>query len=416
MTDPTGRSFLSYRRTCADDAQLLVEAQHDVGIPTWQDVANLAEEPTEDAIRKVLADPQTANAILWLTPDVAESPMIRKVEIPEVLRRFSSPGDGRGGREVGSAFFVTPVLARGLDYADADSVLEPRFASGLEDWNLRRMASPHPITAREAAQVAAWVLERRIERIHRSLPPEAPLRLSLFTREPAPFRPGEIALSLDWSHRFDGREARPGAWDEHLLPALRTVALQIAAKAHGRRVEAEGRPALAACMALGCAFLATRYQPITWRQVFRGSEQLWSLDAPPEESGFVAHTCSLDVNAQDLAVLVSVTEDAEPAFASSGPDLPKLRALIHVRKPGGLPHRLASAGEAVDVADKVIAAIKAARRTYREVRCTHLFLSVPAGVALMIGQLANTLGPLQTYEHVPVDAVGRYRPAVRLTA
>ena len=64
----------------------------------------------------------------------------------------------------------------------------------------------------------------------------------------------------------------------------------------------------------------------------------------------------------------------------------------------------------------MIASIKSARSTWREIQCTHLFLAVPAGVALMIGQLANTLGPLQTYEHLPVDAVGRYRPAVRLTA
>lgn len=108
MTTPTGRSFLSYRRACADDAQLLIEAQHDVGIPTWQDIQNLAEEPTEDAIRQVLHDPTTANAILWLTPEVVGANMIQKVEIPAILHRFEqvspSPGggvgDGRGGQGV----------------------------------------------------------------------------------------------------------------------------------------------------------------------------------------------------------------------------------------------------------------------------------------------------------------------------
>jgi len=407
VTDPTGRSFLSYRRTCAADAKLLVEAQRDVGIPTWQDVANLSEEPAEDALRKVLADPQTANAILWLTPDVVESSMIRKVEIPEILDRFRQD-DG---------FFIIPVLARGVEkYEDVETLLDPRFASGLKDWNLRRIESSLPITAQDASQVASWVLERRIERIHRSLPPDAPLRLSLFTREPAPFQPERIALSLDWSHRFAGREARPGAWEEHLLPALRTVALQIAATAPGRSVEAEGLPALPACVALGCAFLATRRPALSWRQMFRTTEQLWGLHAPPEESGFMVQTRSRDLAGQDLAVLVSVTGNAEPAFDASRPDLPKLRAMICVTKPGRFPHRLASPGQAVDVAEKIIAAIKAAQSTYREVQCTHLFLAVPAGLALMIGQLANALGPLQTYEHVSVDAVGRYRPAVRLTA
>jgi len=424
MTTPTGRSFLSYRRACAADAKLLIEAQHDIGIPTWQDIRNLAEEPTEDAIRQVLHDPTTANAILWLTPEVAGSNMIQKVEIPAILDRFEpvspSPGggvgDGRGGR--GVRFFAVPVLARGLDYPDVEKLLDPRFAAGLHRWNLRRIPSPHPITAQEAAQVAAWVLERRLENIHQSLPPDAPLRLSLFTREPAPFQPDTIALSLDWSHRFDGREAHSGAWHEHLLPALRTVALQIRAQASGRSLEAEGFPSLAACVALGCAFVDPRRPALAWRQSYRGAEQLWSLHTPPEDSGYTAQTSSLDLDVRDLAVLVSVTQNVEPAFAASSPDLPRFRAQIHLTRPGDYPYpqRLASSGEAVDLVDKILRAVKAAQATYRDAQCTHLFLAVPAGVALMLGQLANTLGPLQTYEHIPLDALGRYRPAVRLTA
>ena len=48
MTDPTGRSFLSYRRVRKDEAALLIAAQHDHGIPTWQDIENLGTVPTED--------------------------------------------------------------------------------------------------------------------------------------------------------------------------------------------------------------------------------------------------------------------------------------------------------------------------------------------------------------------------------
>jgi hypothetical protein len=403
MTDPTGRSFLSYRRACTDDAKRLIEAQRDVGIPTWQDLRNLENAPAEDAIRSVLKDPSTANALLWLTPEVSGSPVIQKLEIPEILARFRR-NDG---------FFVTPVLARGVKYEEVESLLDPRFASGLKDWNLRRLASDLPITSREAAEVAAWVLERRIERIHRSLPPDEPLRIALYTREPAPFQPGKIALSLDWSHRFEGREAHPGAWDEHLLPALRTVALSISAHASGRRLEAGGLPSLSACVALGCAFLATRFPHVAWKQVFRTTSELWGLHAAPEPSGFTAKIEARDVAARDLAVIVSVTEDAELALAAS-PDLPPFRALVRITKPGDPPHRLNSPGEAVDLVNQVITAARAARRTFCDAQCTHLFLAAPAGVALMLGQLANTLGPLQTYEHLPVDIVGRYHPAVRL--
>src|SRR5271169_3836109 len=54
MTDPTGRSFLSYRRTRLDEARLLIEAQHDVGIPTWQDLSELDEGHTDALLRETL--------------------------------------------------------------------------------------------------------------------------------------------------------------------------------------------------------------------------------------------------------------------------------------------------------------------------------------------------------------------------
>ena len=43
MTDPTGRSFLSYSRKRLHEARLLLAAQHELGIPTWQDIADLDE-------------------------------------------------------------------------------------------------------------------------------------------------------------------------------------------------------------------------------------------------------------------------------------------------------------------------------------------------------------------------------------
>ena len=49
----------------------------------------------------------------------------------------------------------------------------------------------------------------------------------------------------------------------------------------------------------------------------------------------------------------------------------------------------------------------------REELCIY-FLSVPAGLAVMIGQMLNTFGPVQTYEHLSTDAVGVYEPAALL--
>jgi hypothetical protein len=38
----------------------------------------------------------------------------------------------------------------------------------------------------------------------------------------------------------------------------------------------------------------------------------------------------------------------------------------------------------------------------------------PDGLAMLIGQLLNTFGSVQTYEHVTVDGSGQYHPAALL--
>ena len=130
MTDPTGRSFISYRRSRIAEAALLITAQRARGIPTWQDVTNLGAVPTEAAIRAVLVDPTTADALLWLTPEVESSTVIREVEVPLIAKRVARQ-DG---------FFAVTAAAGGLDYDSA------ALAAGNPDvayWNcVRRSTIP----------------------------------------------------------------------------------------------------------------------------------------------------------------------------------------------------------------------------------------------------------------------------------
>jgi hypothetical protein len=62
----------------------------------------------------------------------------------------------------------------------------------------------------------------------------------------------------------------------------------------------------------------------------------------------------------------------------------------------------------------LVAAIKAARTRWRDIRRIHLFIAGPAGFAVLVGQLLHGLGPVQTYEHIPDDAIGNYVPAALL--
>lgn len=409
MTHPMGRSFLSYKRQRAGEAELLIAAQRDAGIPVWLDTGNLDELPAADQIYGVLSDPEISNAILWLTPEVEDSDFIKKIEAPLILKRIRED----------DSFFVLPIAAGGLDFQSAPGVLDSRFTlTDLQGWNLRA-ARGNPVDTAEAAEIASRVLELRIEKIHRHLPPEEPLRLALYTREEAPFD-AQTALTLDWSRRFHGfenRETKPENWPAIFLPALRQVATVISRKAPGRGVVAGGFASLSAVTALGAAFMATRRPSIAWEQIKRGGfKQLWSLDVPREDSGFRAVTRQGNVSATDLAVFVSVADNVETAISAPGADLPSFRAITSVTKGEQTVHHVDSPGAARDIAERTVEEIRNARRICPESQCIHLFMAVPSGIAMMIGQLSNTLGPIQIYEHFQIDTAGRYRPAARLNS
>jgi hypothetical protein len=404
MTDPTGRSFLSYKRSRRDEAALLIQAQHDHGIPTWQDVANLGSVPTEDELRRVLADPSTASAILFITPEVENSIVIREVEVPKIVQR----AEARDG------YFVVPVAAGGLEFAKAAEVTSNHLsAQNLSHWNMQRVTAS-AISGSDAAEIANRALVQRVEAIHRQLPQTEALRIGLFVRRPPPFELG-TALALDWSSRFTDKEATPETWRDTLLPALERIAKAIRQHAPGRAVEAFGLPTLPAAAALGCAFLSTSGLRASWRQIAPGrDDQLWTLTQPKEDTGFKAQIMSKELTARDIAVLVSVADNTEPVFAASQRSLPPLRALVHITPPGPYPHLIRTPGEATDVALAVQDGIRTARREYGNIGTTHLFMAAPAGLAMLIGQLLNTFGAVQTYEHVTVDGSGQYKPAALL--
>jgi hypothetical protein len=404
MTDPTGRSFLSYRRLRSGEAALLIEAQHDHGIPTWQDVRNLGTVPTEDELRRTLADPSTASAVLFITPEVEQSAIVRNVEIPKIIQRAQA-SDG---------FFVVPLAAGGLDYTKAADVSSNHLsAQNLADWNMQKVVVP-TLTTEHAATIAQRILVQRMQALHRHLAPGLPLRIGLFVRRAPAFELG-TALTLNWFPRFTGKEASAKVWQEALLPSLARIADAIHQYAPGREVHAFGLPTLPAALALGCAFLSTGGIPLSWEQQTAGqTSQFWSLSATRVATGFSHRIWSKDPNARDIAVLVSVADNVEPLFAACQRDLPPIRALVHIQSAGSYPYQINSAGGATDIALIVQDGMRSVRRDYGNVGMVHLFMAAPAGLAVLVGQLLNTFGAVQTYEHVTADGSGHYKPAALL--
>lgn len=405
-TDPTGSCFISYRRSQIVDVALFVQTLHERGVPTWQDVRNLGAGRTETQVRAALAGPHVASGVLWLSPDVADSRFIRDIEAPLLLDRVNRC-DG---------FFVVPVAVGGLDYAGAARTLDG--AIGLEDltgWNIGPATTP-PLALEHARTVADRVLKERTQAIAAALPLDCPLTLGLFTRAPAPISLGSSFL-MDWSQHFAQRVASAETWDARLQTAIADVVEAVRVHAHGRRVEAFGLPSIPAAVVLGAAFLAPKGVPLVWRQEAAGrAPQFWSLDASRAPSGFQASTQPIDVNADDLAVLVCVSECVENAVAESRASLPRFRARVHVERAAGqFPCHISDPGCAVDLAHVVVDAARRARREHRVRGRVHLFLAGPSGLAVLIGQLLNSLGPVQTYEHIPDSACGRYEAAALLT-
>jgi hypothetical protein len=313
-------------------------------------------------------------------------------------------------------FFVVPLAAGGLDYAGAAEVTSNHLsAQNLADWNMHKVPAV-TLSAALAAEVAQRVLVQRLTAIHCVLPDGAPLQVGLFVRRPPPFQPG-TALALDWSARFTEKETTLQVWQDILLPALERIASAIRQHAPGRRVEAFGIPTLPAAAAFGCAFLSTSGLSASWRQMSPGQpDQLWTLSEPRSSSGFAPRLVSKNAGARDIAVLVSVADNVEPLFASFQASLPPLRAFVHIAKSAAYPHLITEPGQAADIALAVQDGIRLARREYGNIGMVHLFMAVPAGLSMLIGQLLNTFGAVQTYEHVTRDGSGHYAPAAVLRA
>lgn len=406
MTLPTGKSFISYRRTRLDEVTQLVASLKERGIPTWQDIADLRTEPTETELRNVLGSDDIANVLLWLTPEVGQSSMITRVEVPCAVERHRKQ-DG---------FFILPIAAGGLGYEQVGPLLGSHTGiTDLSNWNITKVDSA-PASADDIRRVSNVLLHQRLSTIHKHLPQGEPLRLVMNTRAATGHEP-EFAIEIDWTHRFAGaqrRSASPEDWQSTLLPALEDIVETTQRNATNRRVIASGLASLPSATALGYHFMATRGIDIAWEQLFPDrSRQIWELAAERKSSGYETLITPGQTDAEDLAVMVSVNADVEEAVAASRKTTGPFRAYVHV-KSTEQQLLLKSPGEALDVAQLTIEGSRAARYRFGIRGQVHLFMAVPAGLAMMIGQLLNTLGPVHTYEHIQVDALGIYQPAALL--
>ncbi|WP_164478318.1 SAVED domain-containing protein [Mycolicibacterium stellerae] len=384
---------------------------HDRGLPTWLDINDLASEPTEAAIRAALNDENTSGAILWLTPDVKESPVIRDIEVPEAVRR----------RRQDSTFWLIVILAGGLDYADVRALFARTLGGeDLSVWNLTKVASPRAIPS-DIKSVAVLALKNRIAAIAKLLDSPRVLYVGVHARGTM-VRGTQDALTLDWTEYFADGVPNASDW-ESMSDAARDVARLLKQEtAPDTAIAVGGTPSLPASILIGSTFSGRDRRPPTWLQLQPNGSTIteWSMTAAND--GQRAQACGwrtgaptyLDTAANALAVCVSLSENVSGAFAASPSVHPDLRGIVRIEPPEGRNTRAEplTAEEAASLVHLTIDAIRDFRQQAVGLNSIHVFIAAPAGFAFLLGTRLATLPAVVTYEYM--TATAKYSQAVTI--
>ena len=379
--------FISYKRNRADEVKKITEYFNLLGIPFWQDVNDLGHGQTEQEIRRILSDETISGALMFLTPDVKDSPMICKVEAPLIVDRKRND----------DTFYCVPALHQ-MDYKSVDHLGLNLNGVLLSNWNLHGVSKDpnHVFTDEDARRIAERVFVQRLGVCHGLSGAGVPLKIGINT-----FGAGFDAsqcFRISWNHFFKGRHASDETWTQKLLPTLDFLSSRL--KDKKRPAEFQGQASLSAALALGTEFLDTTGYDASWRSTTKGqSEEVWSLNAGSAEPEINISLVGGDVGAADLAVLISLTNNVAPDFGRLRHTL-SLRDVLKFEVNEGANNRPSiSAARGLAIAREVVQQMRTVRSEAHANGAVHLFMAVPVAFSFVFGQLLNTFGKVVTYEY-----------------
>lgn len=378
------------------EAGLLVDALRDRGLATWRDLDDLASEPTEQELVAALTDADTAGAVMLVTPEVADSDVIRNVEAFRIFRRHGEQ-DG---------FIVKPVLIN-VGYGDADATLgHPAGFQDLGDWNLHKVDGL--FTEPAAIEVARAVLQARLELIS-TKNPDSPLDIGLFSRRVPDQHIG--GLRFEFTPHFEGRVVAANAYSK-IETSLVDAASAIAKTCHSP-IQASGFAALPLGVLFGAVFSPLAGFQLRWR-VGRGENQeVWQQSDDAEAVTLNENVKTGDAASEDVVLAIGISAHIEQAVAEYlAHEGMKPRGAIHVAlDTGSVPqgHRL-TPSQGLSVVNQAIDAVRRFKDDYGMKRGRlHLFLACPLGMSVMLGQRLNTLSGCVLYEHDPSQTPAYHR-------
>ncbi len=217
--DARGPVFISYRQSDGlAGAMKVAWALRAAGVPVWHDQTDLPPGDTTRRLTEALAS-GLSGAVLVVTPEIGSSHVVRKIELPQLLKLE---------RDETFTLAIASVVERiggKLDYDAPDRLLQQRPGT------LSRIDQRPVRTDRERADLARALARRRLEAIRPGVAGAArTLSLDIQTRVP-PFaaRPdADLVLRLRPPMEGDRRPHREGLHDLALflgdLPQLVALA------------------------------------------------------------------------------------------------------------------------------------------------------------------------------------------------
>lgn len=390
------RYFISYRRSPAretgtEEARILRHALRDRGIITWRDLDDLGAEPTETQLTDVLQHPDTAGAILIVSPEVESSPVIRNVEARRIFQRYERDPD-----------FLVKVVLVGLNYADANRVLgAPAGFQDLSDWNLHRIQN-ESLSEEDARTIARDAVRHRLRHLTHDANDDV-LQVGFFSRRGA--GPGPFALRHDVSPYFDGRRSPEGTY-ARIQSALTDSAGSILSAVDSPRIVGRGNVSLPLGALFGAVYSPLADFRLSWRQGLAGHpETLWTHGVAAAAIEVAVSVKTHDAASEDIVLALGVSANIESAVTSYlNAHRISRRVAIHVApKDGSVAQGVAlTAAEGVTIVNQ---AIQAARHQKDDLRLSraglHLFLACPLAMAVLLGQKLNTFSECVLYDHDP---------------
>ena len=392
--DPRGPVFLSYRQS--DGRVLAVEtawALRSAGVPVWHDQSDLPPGDTDRRLAEALGS-GLSGAVLLVTPEIAQSRVVREIELPWLLEL---------AKDAAFTLSVLSVITGAdgeLDYDAPDRLL------GQPAGTLNRLDQQPAEGARQRADAARAQSRRRVQAIRDEVEATGhTLTIDLQTRIP----PYAARIDADLVTRLrppadgDRRPNRHGLDDLDLFLGDLPQLLSLAGAEHAR---IRGGAHLSVAYALGAALPTTLVGRV---EVVDTGGSAWVLggQAPARDDSnpLLSVDPVSDGTRSSGAVLVYLDllpTPSDSAFADLISDHPDaFAAAVHVRpvRKGNL--RFEEAATLVGEASEIIRELAGHHQT----RDVHLLLRSPWTVALLLGRTLNTLRvQLYEWEDGPGDA------------